>query len=155
MNAQPILVRVAQAFKKSKLEAVMIGNAAAAIQGAPVTTLDIDFMIRDTAKNIAKLQLVAELLEGELVNFQDCVTTLMQIQNPTKGIFLDFVTIADGIKSFASVRSRATEVDFDNCGARIYIASLEDIIASKKAVGRPKDLAVIEELELTLDEKRK
>ena len=66
-----------------------------------------------------------------------------------------YLTIADGIKSFASVRSRATEVDFDNCGATIYIASLEDIIASKKAVGRPKDLAVIEELELTLDEQKK
>ena len=39
--------------------------------------------------------------------------------------------------------------------AQQYIASLEDIIASKKAVGRPKDLAVIEELELTLDEQKK
>ena len=39
--------------------------------------------------------------------------------------------------------------------AQQYIASLEDIIASKKAVGRPKDLAVIEELELTLDEQKR
>jgi len=155
MNAQPILVKVAKAFKQSKLEVVMIGNAAAAIQGAPVTTLDIDFIIRDTSNNLKKLQLIADILEAELINFRDGVTTLIQIQNATDGIFLDFITVADGIKSFASVRSRATVVDFDNCGATIYIASLEDIIASKKAVGRPKDLAVIEELELTLDEQKK
>jgi len=155
MNAQPILVKVARSFKQAKLETVMIGNAAAAIQGAPVTTLDIDFIIRETTKNKEKLQLVANKLGGELISFQDGVTTLMQIQNPDEGIFLDFVTTADGIKSFASVRSRATEVDFDESGATIYVASLEDIITSKRAVGRPKDLAVIEELELTLDEQRK
>jgi len=37
----------------------------------------------------------------------------------------------------------------------LIIMVREDIIASKKAVGRPKDLAVIEELELTLDEQKK
>ena len=119
MNALPILVKVAKAFKQSKLEVVMIGNAAAAIQGAPVTTLDIDFIIRDTSKNLEKLQRIADLLEAELINFRDGTTTLIQIQNPTEGIFLDFVTVADGIESFASVRSRATEVDFDSCGAKI------------------------------------
>ena len=46
MDAAPLLVRLLQAFDAAKLETVLIGNAAAAIHGAPVTTLDFDFMFR-------------------------------------------------------------------------------------------------------------
>ena len=48
MNATPLLGRILGALKEHDLEAVLIGNAAAAIHGAPVTTLDFDFMFRDT-----------------------------------------------------------------------------------------------------------
>ncbi|MCX7404312.1 MAG: hypothetical protein NT089_01090 [Planctomycetia bacterium] len=48
MNATPLLGRILGALKEHHLEAVLIGNAAAAIHGAPVTTLDFDFMFRDT-----------------------------------------------------------------------------------------------------------
>jgi hypothetical protein len=52
MDATSILCSVAEALHHANLEAVMIGNAAAAIQGAPVTTMDIDFCIKDTMKII-------------------------------------------------------------------------------------------------------
>jgi len=45
MNAQPLLLKIAKALSKARPEAIMIGNAAAALQGAPVTTLDMDFML--------------------------------------------------------------------------------------------------------------
>jgi len=51
MNAESLLNKVANALSKVKLEVVMIGNAAAALQGAPVTTIDIDFMFRKTPQN--------------------------------------------------------------------------------------------------------
>jgi hypothetical protein len=52
-----------------------------------------------------------------------------------------------------SVRSRATVVDFG--GEKLWVADLYDIIRSKRAAGRPKDLAVLHELETTLKEKEK
>ena len=53
MDAAPYLQQIARLFQELKLDAVMIGNAAAAIQGAPVTTVDIDFLFRRTpAKTI-------------------------------------------------------------------------------------------------------
>ena len=66
---------------------------------------------------------------------------------------IDFMSILHGIKSFENLRSDAVEVDFE--GFALKVARLEKIIRSKKALGRPGDLAVIEILEKTLDEKKK
>ena len=56
MTAEPILKLVAALLAKWRLEAVLIGNAAAALHGAPVTTLDLDFMFRKTPANLTKLR---------------------------------------------------------------------------------------------------
>ena len=64
MNAAPLLNSVVAALAGARLEAILIGNAAAAIHGAPVTTLDFDFMFRETTANLAKLKnFVIEVLE--------------------------------------------------------------------------------------------
>jgi hypothetical protein len=49
MTADPVLALVAPLFAKHRIDAVMIGNAAAALQGSPVTTLDGDFMFTPSA----------------------------------------------------------------------------------------------------------
>jgi hypothetical protein len=59
MDAAPILAKIAQALEKHGLEAVLIGNAAAALQGAPVTTVDFDFFFRKTPANLNKLKRIA------------------------------------------------------------------------------------------------
>ena len=43
MDAAPALVEIADALASAKLEAILIGNAGAALQGAPGTTVDVDF----------------------------------------------------------------------------------------------------------------
>jgi hypothetical protein len=62
MNAEPILANIAKTFQEHRLEVVLVGNAAAALQGAPVTTLDFDFMFRKTPLNIKKLKKIAAAL---------------------------------------------------------------------------------------------
>ena len=59
MDAAPLLARIAEVFEKHGLEAVLIGNAAAAIQGAPITTIDMDFLFRRTPANLKKLPAIA------------------------------------------------------------------------------------------------
>lgn len=46
MDATSHLVKVAAALKAAHLEAILIGNAGAALQGAPGTTMDLDFYYR-------------------------------------------------------------------------------------------------------------
>jgi hypothetical protein len=62
---------------------------------------------------------------------------------------LDFMTAAHGIRSFNSLRSRATEVEFE--GERMAVAALADVTASKRAANRPRDRAVLDVLERTID----
>ncbi|CAB1076480.1 hypothetical protein D1AOALGA4SA_4276 [Olavius algarvensis Delta 1 endosymbiont] len=153
MNASPLLIKVARALYLVGLEAVMVGNAAAALHGAPVTTLDIDFMFRKTPLNMRKLKDFAKELEAQILKPYYPVSSLYRVVNDDTGMQLDFMSILHGIKSFENLRSDAVEVEFD--GYTLKIASLEKIILSKKTLGRPRDLAVIGILEKTLDEKKK
>ena len=153
MNASPLLVKIAMALHKVRLEAVMVGNAAAALHGAPVTTLDIDFMFRKTPNNMRKLKAFAQELDAQILKPYYPVSSLYRVVNDDTGVQIDFMSILHGIKSFENLRADAIEVEFE--GYAIKVASLEKIIRSKKTLGRPRDLAIIEILEKTLDEKKK
>jgi len=65
------------------------------------------------------------------------------------GLQLDFMGTIQGVRSFEGVRDRATCVDIDGVG--ILVASLVDIVKSKRAARRPRDRAVLEILEKTLE----
>ena len=66
---------------------------------------------------------------------------------------LDFMGTIHGLRSYEGVRDRATVIEVG--GVPIRVASLADIIKSKRAAGRPRDLAVLEVLETALEESPK
>lgn len=131
----------------------MVGNAAAALHGAPVTTLDIDFMFRKTTANLRKLKVLANELDAQILKPFYPLSALYRVVNEDRGIQIDFMSVLHGIRSFENLRSDAFEVEFE--GYKMKVASLEKIIRSKKALGRSRDKAVIGILEKTLDEKKK
>jgi hypothetical protein len=153
MNAAPLLEEIARALDECGLEAVLVGNAAAALQGAPVTTLDFDFMFRDTPRNLQKLKRLADLLGARVLKPYYPASSLFRVAVEDRGLQLDFMAKLHGVRSFAGLRSRAATVYFGGHGLRV--AALDDIIRSKRALGRPKDRAVLEILERTRDEKAK
>jgi hypothetical protein len=153
MNAEPLLNTIAKLFAEHRLEAVMVGNAAAALHGAPVTTLDIDFMFRKTPANLKKLKAVAQVLKAVILKPYYPVSDLFRMVNEERGLQLDFMSRLHGIRSFEGLRSRATPVKFGK--HELKVASLADIIKSKRATGRRRDRAVLDILERTLDEQEK
>jgi len=50
-------------IERHRLEAILIGNTAAALQGAPVTTIDVDFLFRRTPASLKKLKARAQSLK--------------------------------------------------------------------------------------------
>jgi hypothetical protein len=151
MDARPVLIEVARALRTHNLEAILIGNAAAALHGAPVTTVDLDFLIRKTASNLVKLDRVAKMLGAIVFVPHYPVSNLYRVMRDDTPLQLDFMTTIHGIKSFNVLRSRAESFAIE--GESVAIAALPDIIASKRAADRPRDRAVIDVLEQTLRQK--
>ncbi|MDI7278090.1 MAG: hypothetical protein QME94_19080 [Anaerolineae bacterium] len=148
MDARPLLVRIAAALQKHRLEAVLLGNAAAALHGAPVTTIDFDFLFRKTATNLRKLKAVARDLGAVIFRPYYPPLEMYRVTDDDSGLQVDFMTAVHGVRSLASLRSRATAVDFG--GATLLVASLRDIIRSKRLADRGKDRAVLPVLEEVL-----
>lgn len=150
VDATPALVEIGRQLSEIKLEAVLIGNAAAALQGAPVTTVDFDFLFRKTSRNLAKLKAFARGLRAVVLRPYYPASDLYRVAREDDGLQVDFMGTIHGIRSFEGVRDRATIVEIE--GVRLLVAALEDIIRSKKAARRPRDLAVLEILERALEE---
>ena len=108
MNAEPLLNRVAKVLAEHRLETVMIGNAAAALHGAPVTTLDIDFMFRKTPANLNKLKAVANTLNATILRPYYPVSELYRVVNDDQGLQLDFMAKLHGVRSFEGLRARSS-----------------------------------------------
>ncbi len=153
MDAGPLLESVVAALAEVRLEAILIGNAAAAIHGAPVTTVDFDFMFRATPANLAKLKKFAKAMEAVVLRPYYPISKLYRVMNDDRGLQADFMPAIHGVKSFNSLRSRAEKIELH--GRSLWVAHLSDVIASKRAAARLRDKAVLDILEKTLREKNK
>jgi hypothetical protein len=148
MNAMPLLSSLLAALADAGLETVLIGNAAAALHGAPVTTLDFDFMFRDTPGNLKKLKAAAKVLGAVVLRPYYPVSKLYRMVDDDTGLQADFMPVIHGVRSFEGLKSRAESRTVG--GLTVLVARLDDIIKSKKAAGRDRDRAVIPILEKTL-----
>lgn len=108
MNATPLLSSLLAALAEVKVEVVLIGNAAAAIQGAPVTTIAFDFMFRDTPTNLRKLKMAAKVLPAIVMRPYYPVSKLYRMVNDDTGLQADFMPVIHGVRSFEGLKSRAT-----------------------------------------------
>jgi predicted nucleotidyltransferase len=149
MDGRPYLIEIGAALSQVGLEAVLIGNAAAALQGAPVTTVDFDFMFRKTPRNLQKLKSLAKALGAMVLRPYYPASDLYRVVRDD-GLQVDFMATIHGIRSFEGLRDRAQAVEVDRVTLRV--ARLQDIIKSKKAAKRPRDIAVLHVLEKALEE---
>ncbi len=132
------------------LEAIVVGSVAALLQGAPLATEDIDLLVRDTPRNREKLRRFEELLGHRAVQISPLSSTL-RIPTPGAHVDVHFDEISGGLR-FEALRSRSVEVALGELVA--VVAALEDVIASKQAAGRPKDVAQLPILRDTLRVRR-
>ncbi len=138
------------ALESCRIEAIVVGSVAASLQGAPITTEDLDLPVRDSPNNREKLKHLEEVLGRRAVQISP-LTPTVRIPTPRAHVDVLFDEIAGGLR-FDSLRARSARVAL---GKRVaVVAALEDVIASKEAAGRPKDLAQLPMLRDTLRVRR-
>jgi hypothetical protein len=142
------LVELARGLRVAKLDAVVIGNSASMLNGAPVTTQDIDLLIRDTRLNRRKLSRFADEIGGSVPMSVSELSRVEWIEGRLAvPVEIHYDRLSGGL-TFSSVRSRARIVVVGD--EKLRVAALGDVIRSKQAAGRPKDRAVLPILRDTL-----
>jgi predicted nucleotidyltransferase len=140
-----LVVQVMRAVNQVRLDAVIIGNAAAALQGVPVTTQDIDLFIRDTPQNAEKIQQLVSALGSGVQASRPFEPMSRMIRIEGLPVDIDLVFELSSHEKFESIRARSLVHAIE--GVSFRLAAVDDIIAAKRAAGRPKDLATLPLLE--------
>jgi hypothetical protein len=133
---------------------VLVGGFAAVAHGSPRLTQDLDLTYATARANLEALGETLVGLDARLrgvkdeVPFTPDVRTLRRTELLTLDTSagpLDLVAKPPGAPSYSTLRRRAERLDLG--GFLVHVASIEDLLAMKRASGRPKDLGDIEELE--------
>jgi len=131
---------------------VVVGQGGAVLLGAPTTTMDLDIVPKRAISNAERLADALAALharhvitnrpadqwpaveERDFLGWQPL--SLMTDLGP-----LDVVPHPRAVGGYEDLLPNAKQVDIG--GVVIAVASLDDIITSKEALGRPKDLAAL------------
>ncbi len=141
-----ILLKILQALKSVKLEAILVGNVACCLQGVPIMTQGIDFFVRDTELNRKKIAQFAKILNLSILKPDEALSEMIRTEN--NEMVVDFVFRLGHKQTFDRVRANSSIIKIGNFYIRV--ASLKDILLAKKQANRPKDRAVLKLIEDTI-----
>lgn len=133
---------------------VVIGGVAAMAHGSPIITQDLDICYERTQDNMDRLAAALQELHARLRGVDDDVPFLLDGRTIAAGDHFTFVTDVGAIDcmvtpsgapgGYRELRPNAVPTDLGDL--EVPVASLDDLIAMKRAAGRPKDLVELEHL---------
>jgi hypothetical protein len=147
-------LRILEVLESHGVEYVVVGGVAAVLQGAPVTTFDIDMLVKVDAANAERLLAALDALEARYRERQDLRPTredllagghvlLMTNSGP-----LDVLGFIGRGKRYEDLADVVSTIMVGSVAVRVL--DLKELIEEKKALGRDKDLAIVRLLEAVL-----
>jgi hypothetical protein len=148
-----ILLRLADAG----VEVIVVGMAAAVIQGAPTMTWDLDVVHHRTPDNVERLLSVLDDIDavarGDSRRLRPNASHLLgpgHILLETRFGDFDCLGAIDGSRSYEDLLESSVALDLD--GRLLRVIELGELLQIKRRAGRPKDLAGIPYIESTIAE---
>ena len=117
----------------------------AILQGVPATTLDTDIWVDLPPRHYMRILNLCRALGAQVR-----ANTVVDLPD---GSVVNFLYEVHGLRSFRAEERRARKLRW--MGTTVAVLPLERIYASKKFVGRPKDLAHLPLLEQTIKLRRR
>lgn len=147
-------------LKYADVEFIVVGGAAAVLQGVPITTRDIDIVHRRTEANAARLAAALEILgatyrhdpRGLRPGASHLVGPGHHLTETRHGPLDCLGTIEDST-TYEDLLPHADVLEVE--GMQVRVLSLERLIEVKKKLDRPKDKLMLLQLEATLGERNK
>jgi hypothetical protein len=143
---------------------VLIGGLAAVLHGSPLPTVDADICPARDPENLKRLAAALEELEAR-IRASDAadglpfprdaafLSTVELLNLVTRAGDLDVAFLPAGGADYDALAARARPMRVKDTD--IPVASLEDVIRSKEAANRPKDVRTLPVLRLLLEELRR
>jgi hypothetical protein len=151
----PSFREILELLNKHQVEYVVIGGVAAVIHGAPVTTFDLDALVRVSDENADRLVAAFSDLDAR---YREHVSTirpskedvlagghLLLITNAGPLDILSFIGDNDRYEDLVNVSS-----EFETSIGKFRVLDLEELVRQKRAMNRAKDRAILELLEEVL-----
>jgi len=141
---------------------ILVGGLAAVIQGAPVTTMDVDIVHSQSAENIERLLAFLKSVEAVFRRLDDKQIEPKERDLSGKGHVLlvtsigplDVLAVIEGGRSYDDLLQHTVDIDFR--GYTLRVLDLETLIELKKGSADPKDkqrLPVLKETLRQLEER--
>ena len=123
-------------LNKRRVDYLIVGAAAAALQGAPIVTQDIDLWFRDLAD---------PALRKAVAKVGGAIVPSIGLHPPTFAggavELFNIVLTMHGLGSFDEEAKNSILIDLG--GLHVRVLALDRIIKSKETVGRPKDILTL------------
>lgn len=151
--AEPALdaTRLLGALDQAGVRFLVIGGVACVLHGAPYQTVDCDVTPEESDDNLARLSTALDELGARIwtgddggLEFRHDAQSLKDARTwnlITRHGLLDISFEPDGTAGYPELIKRAVFVEVD--GVRFAVASLDDVVVSKQAAAREKDLRVL------------
>jgi hypothetical protein len=149
------------ALAGAEIDFVVIGGVAVAVQASPRFTRDLDICYATDTANLERLGDLLLSLQARLRGVEEdlpfvpdarALRKVSLLCLTTREGDLDLLVDPPGSPGYAALRRRADVVEL--AGASVRVAAVEDLIALKRAAGRPQDQIDIESLEVARSRRR-
>lgn len=157
--SEPAFDQLLQHLAAANVEFVVVGGLAVNAWGVVRGTKDVDVVVDPDIENLKRVTGVAvaagghvqqgEAFLGTPISIASALSSGEQVAIETGLGRLDIVQGLDGVPSYEELRSRASEAEI--LGVTVAVCSLDDLKTMKRAAGRTRDLADLEDLEAAAD----
>jgi len=155
--SEPAFDELLRRLAAADVDFVVVGGLAVNAWGVVRGTKDVDVVVANAPDNLKRLAEVAvaagghvqrgEALLGTPISIASALASGEQVAIETDLGRLDVVQGLDGIPGYDELYSRATKTEI--LDVSVAVCALEDLKAMKRAAGRIRDLADLEDLEAT------